>query len=354
MVALKFDPTHGFAGLIRFGETWAARQLPAVSKLAPPVVPNSAGYDGQFYAQIALAPTLADPDLITALDNPAYRARRILLPAVAHVLGAGRPGLILQAYALLNILCWFVLGWLLLRRLPPENPHNVARWIGCMFSMGVLDSVWQSLVDLPALLLLVLALEAGRQSLRLSSLWLALSHLAKETNLLAAFAVFAEPHRRDLRRRALELGLCALPILAWSLYVHQRFGSNAGTSGLGNFTWPLVGAIGQIGRSGAEVLSGNLDSRHVFALLAIPSLYLQGWILLRLPSPGDPWWRVGLAYGALMLFLGEWIWTGYWAACRAVLPLTIAFNLLLPSGRGFWLWWSLGNLTLLHAVWRML
>lgn len=354
LVALKFDPAHGFAGLIRFGATWADRQLPVLQTLQPPLVPESAGYDGQFYAQIALAPTLRDPDLPAALDNPAYRARRILLPAVAHVLGLGRPGAIVQAYALLNVLCWFALGWLLLRRLPPENPANVARWLGCMLSMGVLDSVRQSLVDLPVLLLLYLALEAGRNSSRLTALWLAVGNLAKETNLLAAAAMFAEPHGRDRTRRAIALACSALPLFIWSLYVAHRFGANAGTSGLGNFTWPLWGAVAQLGHSATELLSGNLDSRHLFAVLAIPSLYLQAWVLLRLRVPTEAWWRVGLAYGALLLFLGEWVWSGYWAACRAVLPLTIAFNLLLPVGRGFWLLWSLGNITLLHAIWRLL
>ena len=51
---------------------------------------------------------------------------------------------------------------------------------------------------------------------------------------------------------------------------------------------------------------------------------------------------------------GSWVWSGYWAACRAVLPMTLAFNLLLPAGRGFWIWWIAGNLALFHGVWRFL
>ena len=67
-----------------------------------------------------------------------------------------------------------------------------------------------------------------------------------------------------------------------------------------------------------------------------------------------PWWRIGAAYSILLLFLSYWVWSGYWAACRAVLPMTIAFNLLLPPNRFFWPLWILGNLTLLHGVWRFL
>lgn len=61
-----------------------------------------------------------------------------------------------------------------------------------MFGLGVMDSVRQSLVDLPALLLLVLATTAYHkaQSTR-STLWLALSNLTKETFLLGGFALVA-------------------------------------------------------------------------------------------------------------------------------------------------------------------
>ena len=63
---------------------------------------------------------------------------------------------------------------------------------------------------------------------------------------------------------------------------------------------------------------------------------------------------VGAAYSVLLLFLSHWVWSGYWAACRAVLPMTVAFNLLLPANSRFWPLWILGNLTLLHGVWRFL
>jgi len=77
-------------------------------------------------------------------------------------------------------------------------------------------------------------------------------------------------------------------------------------------------------------------------------------VLWRSPLPTAPWWRIGAVYSILFLFLSSWVWSGYWAACRAVLPMTVAFNLLLPPGRWFWSWWILGNITLLHGVWRFL
>jgi hypothetical protein len=103
-----------------------------------------------------------------------------------------------------------------------------------------------------------------------------------------------------------------------------------------------------------ELLLGNLDSRYSFSLIAIAGLTTQAWVLWRNPLPQSPWWRIGTAYSLLLIFLSPWVWSGYWAACRAVLPMTIAFNLLLPVTRAFWPLWFLGNLTMLHAVWRFL
>lgn len=358
LVLAKFDPQTGFTSLIRFGEEQPAPRLPALEASALATVPNSAGYDGQFYAQLALDPTLRDPALASALDAPAYRARRILAPAAAFVVGFGRPEWILQLYALLNVACWFALAVLLYREIDTSPAHasaSFARWFACLFSLGVLDSVRQSLVDLPALLLLVIAVRSARTSSpHHPALWSALGHLTKETNLLGTLALAVRPRSsHNPHRRFIWFALSALPLAVWMFYVAVRF-PDGGSSGLGNFTWPLVGAIDHFQTSAREILTGNFDSRYAFALLAISGLAIQCVTLWRIPLPANSWWRIGAAYSVLLLFLGPWVWSGYWAACRAVLPLTIAFNLLLPAGRAFWPLWGAGNLTLLHGIWRFL
>jgi len=353
----KFDPQTGFTSLLRLGEKWEEHRLSVLHRLPVATVPASNGYDGQFYAQIALDPLLRNPELATALDAPTYRARRILAPAAASAAGLGNPWWTLQAYALLNACCWVALGWLLFRHLEPGCGHAFARWTGCMFSLGVLDSVRQSLVDLPALLLLVLAVTAyAKAQTTRSTLWLALSNLTKETSLLGSFALLADNSPRPFpwRRSALALLAAALPIALWSLYVGQRFTAVPGSEGLGNFTWPLLGLLAQAKDSMRELSLGNLDSRYSFSLIAIAGLATQAWVLWRKPLPQSPWWRIGAVYSLLLLFLGPWVWSGYWAVCRAVLPMTIAFNLLLPDTRAFWPLWIIGNLTMLHAVWRFL
>ncbi len=355
LVAAKFDRATGFTSLLHFGEPWATRRVPAAQALPVAVTPSSTGYDGQFYAQIALSPSLRDPALDTALDAPAYRARRILGPFLAHCAGFGRPWLVLNAFALLNVACWLGFAWLLWREIDDASAAGTARWVACVLSLGVLDSVRQSLVDLPALLFLLIAVRQFRRDTApaVSTTALALANLTKETSLLASLALLGWPSR-DRRRPLFALVACAIPPAIWFVYVAQRFPTTPITSGSGNFTWPVLGAAAQFADSAREVAAGNFDSRHTFALLGILGLGLQAGVLWRHRAPSNPWWRIGAVYSVLLLFLGPWVWSGYWAACRAVLPLTVAFNLLLPAGRSFWPLLILGNLTALHAVWRFL
>jgi hypothetical protein len=357
LVSLKFSPHTGFSSLIRFGETWNERRHSSLQALPVAIVPLSNGYDGQFYAQIALDPSLRDIEFDRVIDAPAYRARRILAPAMAALLGWGNPWWTIQAYALINVCAWLAFAWLLHRHIGDTNWIGYARWIGCMFSMGALESVRQSLVDLPALLALFLAVEAhNRTQYRSSTTWLTLGNLAKETSLLSALALSVDPSNGKLpwRRSLISLGACALPPALWSLYVNHRFPISEGSTGLGNFTLPLMGLLEHLKTCAAAILSGNLDGRYSMGLLAALGFLVQILVLWRTPLPRSAWWRIGVTYSLLFVFLSPWVWSGYWAASRAVLPMTIAFNLLLPPERHFWPLWALGNLTILHAIWRFL
>ncbi|HVZ65244.1 MAG TPA: hypothetical protein VG936_11780 [Lacunisphaera sp.] len=354
LVLAKFDPATGFTSLIRFGDTWENKRLPTLQSLPIATVSGSNGYDGQFYATLAIDPLLRDAQLGQVLDAPAYRARRILVPLAAYAAGFGRPWWILQAFALVNVSCWFIFGALLRRIIDEPGWIGFARWFACLFGMGVLDSVRQSLVDLPALLLLALAIEAGkRQHSAREATWFALAALAKETSLWGAAAVQAKNLMAGSWRRPLIVLLSAgLPIGLWSVYVGSRF-QNPASSGLGNLSWPFAGLLTQLRYSLRELSFGNLDGRYSFGLLAMVGLATQAVVLWRRPDRESPWWRAGAGYSVLLVFLSYWVWSGYWAVCRAVMPMTIAFNLLL-SGRRFWPFWLLGNFTLLHAVWRFL
>jgi hypothetical protein len=358
LVAAKFSMPTGFSSLIRFGETWETRRHVLLQGVPVATVPHSNGYDGQFYAQIALDPLLRHRDTARVLDVPAYRARRILTPAIAAAAGLGNPWLTLQAYALLNVVCWFVLAWLLAKALPASEPTNFARWLGCMFGMGVLESVRQSLVDLPALLLLALAISSQVQSRTIgSTVWLALGNLAKESNLIGSVALCFGDSKRPfpLKRAIFSFGIAAIPLMMWSYYVSSRLPSPAESAGFGNFTWPVLGLGIHLKTCLTELAAGNWDGRFSMGLLGAVGFVTQVAILWRHPNFQSGWWRVGAAYALLFLFLSPWVWSGYWAVSRVILPMTIAFNLLLSSSRrSFWPLWALGNVSILHALWRFL
>jgi len=358
LVAGKYDNRTGFSSLIRFSESWKGKQLGALRNLPiATTVPESGGYDGQFYAQIALDPLLRDPHLAEAMDIPAYRARRILVPATAALLGAGNVWWTLQIYSLINVACWIALAWLLRTGTRDDDWISFARWSGVMFSTGVLESVRQSLVDLPALLLLVVSVRAYMQSKpNRSTPWLALGNLAKETTFLGTVALNADGFfRRETRIAAVvRLILASIPLGVWCLYVAHRFPQDPANGGFGNFSWPFSGLFSELRTCMNALARGDFDGRFSFGLLAIIGLVTQSIVLGLRRNTQSPWWRVGMAYALLLPFLGTWVWSGYWAACRALLPLTVAFNLSLPANRAFWPTWTVGNLTLLHAVWRFL
>ena len=162
MVGLRWDARTGWTELLRFaGNTPGLTELPALQGLPVARMRANGGYDGQFYAQLALYPSLREPALKKTIDDPGYRARRIFLPWMAALLGGGDAWRTLQVFALLNVACWFVLAALLWRWLPPDNWRNVAMWTALLFGVGVIDSVRYSLTDLPALLLLAVAVRAS-------------------------------------------------------------------------------------------------------------------------------------------------------------------------------------------------
>ena len=110
----------------------------------------------------------------------------------------------------------------------------------------------------------------------------------------------------------------------------------------------------------AALVLANFDSHTGFTSLIRFGQTWQDRCLGKLSFSGAPR-SLSLPGGALarcfpflFLILSSWVWSGYWAVCRAVLPMTIASNLLLPANRRFWPLWIFGNLTLLHGVWRFL
>jgi hypothetical protein len=357
MVAVRWDPRTGFTSLLSFGGPKFEQRLPALRTL-PIAQDKDTGYDGQFGAQLAVSPDPRSPEIRSALDNPAYRARRIFLAWTAHVIGGGGPWRVLQVYALQNLAIWLGLAWLVWRELrPPSDTRAVAVWVSCMLTIGALDCVRLSLTDLFAVFLLALAVRAlarGRPWAAAGAL--AVAGLTRESSLLGGAVLWpaGEQGRRARLLAAARIACAAFPLLAWMAWLACAV-SREGTFGRNNFDWPCSAFVRHCSLCVDRLAHGDFDSRHLFGLIGALGLAGQSLHLLLRPRWTEPWWRVGAGFALLFWFLGDDVWKGYWAAARALLPMTFAFNILAPDDRRFWARLTLANAGLvLHGIWRML
>ena len=339
-VARQFCPGHGLTKLLEVGPLYLPRALPQFQALHP-VTTRRYGYDGQFYAQVAIDPLLRNPRLAQALDVPEYRSRRILIPALAWLLGGGQPSAIVTAYILLTVASWYILLWLLLRF---ERPETMQDWLcvgATMLTTGALASLQRSLTDLPAATLLVgAAVLAGRSR----TVLLALAVLTRETCAICAWAPVVDfrktPHR--FWRGAAHIAAIILPFLVWAIYVRFRFQKHF--YGEDNFAWPFEGWIyGPI----LTLVGGNLSTG-----LAGLSLLAELAYLVSRPRLDSFYWRVAISFGIASCFLSDEPLGSAVSFTRDLLPMTIGFNILLmrESPAKFSFWFVAGNIGLFSGL----
>jgi hypothetical protein len=348
-----YDSPNGFTALISFGERYSASVVPALRDLPHRVSSHSEGYDGQFYAQMALDPLLRDPATDRAQDEPALRARRILFSWTAYLLGLGRPAWILQAFALQNVLSWLLLGVLLRRWFDLETPRGIALWLVTVFSAGLLWSIRRALLDGPSLLILALAvasIEKGRQWT--AAILCGLAGLARETNTLAVFALldpWTWTTRRSVARAAGLVAVALAPLAIWFDYIHSIYRSRIFTSGE-TLAFPFAGFLWRAGVASKQILAGAVGRDLPTIVIVLAFVTQIGWLVAR-PRWRDPWWRIGIAFAALFPFLGQPLWAGTLpTVVRVELPLLLAFNVGLLHVKRAGLFWTLlacGNATLL-------
>lgn len=347
LVGCFWHPYYGFTAFLQIDREMGSVMVPGLRDGPIYIQPEPGSYDGGYYVQIATTPDLKNPSLITAIDDAGYRARRILMGAAAWVLGGGEPVRIAHVYAWLNVVLWFVLATLLWRVFPLADWRATVAW-GCMlFSMGVIISVRLALTDLVALILTCLAvllLERGR--LLAASAMIGLTGLSRETGILGAAAFLSRwPVNTGARMKLMfQLVICVLPLGLWLLYVNHALG---GTSpGQGNLNWPFVGWLGRWVElaQGGEAISNprmRLESLLEHIALTVQLVYL----LLR-PSTKSPWWWSAAAYGFLLVIMGSGVWGGQPnAASRVLLPMTLAFNVLVIRNRAALAWLLAGNMS---------
>lgn len=345
-------PGKGFTYLVMFGGKVSERYIPALKEINHYEEQDSTGYDAQYYAQIAMRPWLSNRALRAAVDSMPYRARRILFCWTAYGLAGGDPARALHIYAVQNIVCWFLLAGLLLWWFPATNWGNFFRWFGVMFSFGLCFSVRGSLVDGPSLLLIAIGMRLAERG---CTWWaagvLGVAGLGKETNIIAG-ATFAPADWRDARgwRRAIAQGvLVVAPLAVWMLVLKLWLGSG-GDAGARNFDWPFAAYVNKWVETLAVFKTDDAGSIGLWSAMMLVALTAQCLFFVLRPRWQEAWWRAGIGYAVLLAVLGDAVWEGYpGAASRVLLPMTLAFNILVPRGRAWWVLLVLGNLTVFFS-----
>lgn len=356
-----YDSQTKFTSLILFGSNFQARSLPEI-KAMKPSVDSSMGYDGQFYAQIALDPLLDRADLRKAMDHPEYRSQRIVLPVLAFLIGFGQPTIVIGAYALLNLVFWFLLLFGLVHHLRASTIRHYLCILAIAFTTGSLESISRSLTDLPAT---TLGFYATMWSGSSSALLIALSILTKPSGFLF-LQKFAWPLPRSVGEagtRTLYILLALIGPILWGIYLYHIYGNAPNSNN--SMGWPFQAWVQCVVLKGEALASVPFHmilrptsawDWKLFEFLSPLSLVFQVAYLAINIKPADAFWRMGVAFALLFICLGTATFVDEVSFCRSVLPMTVAFNLQLLSlkGRAYISCFLAGNLGLGFGAYEML
>jgi len=360
-VARIYQHQHDFTPLVFFGQAFKSRELPEVRALHPEIQPGF-GYDGQFYVQMAIDPAMQRHDLGRALDATAYRGQRIFLPALAWLLGAGRPRFIISIYALLNLAFFYALLAAVARRLPAQNARGYMVLGGIMLGSGTLVSVQYAMTDLPCATLGFLALGQGELA---GAVLISFSILTKPTGglfLVRELAPFPRTPRAWMVRAGVVALALVLPVL-WQIYLWRLFGRPIDSSG---FAWPLQGWWQRVASLGGSTHTDYFPWRdddwvvarvHVLEMLALLSTLVQAVFIVARPRWRDRLWLVGFCFVLLFLTMAEKNLANAADYTRTLLPMTIAFNfalLELRSARVFLALFVAGNIGMATGLGQMI
>jgi hypothetical protein len=295
---------------------FAARVDPALLVFKP--------YDGQYYYAIAFDPWLRSHEVVPLLDDPAYRYRRILLPALASALALGQPQAFPATLLLVNVSAWLLCGaaaWRLARRdgLP-------APWLtlGVLTTSGLVYATFRTLPEPLALAFVLWGILAYRsERLPLAGALLGCAALAREESALVALAIglFALlRERRPPRELALFGALALSPAVLWWGYL--AWALPPAVTALGSrLSWPFVGFAGEA----AAAFEINHTRTNLLRSVSVDAvaLWLSLEAFLGLRRTPTLWGALALAQALLCAVLRGDIWSYYAGSARVIVPLSV-------------------------------
>lgn len=336
-------------------ENWTALFCTGDKERLPPqlapttyIFANSDGYDGQMYRYVAHDP-FTGLGFAKYLDSSVLRYRRILVPALAYTLAAGRQQSIDLSY--IAVIALFVMaGSYWLSRWAAIQGFHPAWGLAFLLTPATLISMDRMTVDVAIAALTVgLAYYTSIRSTPRLYCVLVLACLARETGalLLAAMCIYELWSRRWAR--ALFWATATIPMLGWYLFLSTHLRVTATRLGIPRwfafkFGWGFIGRMLDPRRyplpAALEAITRSLD---VIALLGIVSAIAASIILLSARSH-DPLTLTAALFTILAVVLTT---PRYWDDCysysRVFAPLLIAIALRAVTLRDRtrnW-WWML-------------
>ena len=325
--------------------TGQAARLPAELQTGTYRFPNSKGYDGQMYREVAHDP-LMSRGFQAYVDAPRLRYRRILVPGLAFVLAGGQQSWIDECYIAVTGI-FVLLGAYWLSRWAILNQLHAAWGLAFLLVPATLVSMDRMTVDgsLAALSVAFAYFLKTRSTAKLYVV-LALACLARETGvLLVAACCISELLIRRFAPAVL-WGTACLPNLAWYWFLDTQVQMPAGSATPRWFLHKFgPGLIGRLFDPPRYPLSAPLEmiarSADAIALSGMLGALILAVVLLRMRPAGAIPIAAGL-YVALAITLTA---VQYWDSCygysRVFSPLLVLTALETVASRRWsnaWLW----------------
>jgi hypothetical protein len=243
------------------------------------------GYDGQSVYYLARYGFAAEP----FLDVPAYRAQRILLPALGGIFSFGQHEVLPWVLLAVNLLALAGGTWLLESLL---REYRLSPWyaIGYALSCGVFGAARLNTTETLAYALVIAAIVLARREKWLwSAVIFALAALAKEMTLVfpAAYTVhllyqwITAKNTATLRHAVLFGAISLLPFLAWQMVLYSQFGAFGIGSGGDKATSfeliPLMGFIRILTEGGLAIFVVLAPIVFGFALFPTVWAFCRCW-----------------------------------------------------------------------------
>jgi hypothetical protein len=299
-----------WSGLLAVGETSVMR--PAIEQHLPGlVVTAGGGHDGQRTYLVGMDPWATWAHQV--IPDPAYRYRRILLPALAGGLGliSGRP--LLWLLTSLNALSFAAAAAItaLVARL-----RSMAFWapLAVILNIGIWLSLQVTSPDAFAFAFALAGLMAGLGRRHVLAIGLlSLAALSKETYALVPISMAAYLWiREDQPRRAIAYASSVIPVGLWSAFLTVRMPNPFETAD--TLTWPFVGIV-----EGAQSWRLN-DTRDIAFLFLTGAAVVLSFVLIA-KRPRSLWSWLIIPWLILASTSSHWVWGFGNNPVRVFLPI---------------------------------